>query len=418
MNKFFINFNNLNYQFFPILLIMFLPVTLLLGSAIINISVVLLDIFFLINLIKDKKINYFSGSIFYALLILWFSLIANSLFSTNFENSIIRALGFFRFIILIFAIKYYISIKNFKYKEIIFKIWFIVFCIVSIDLLFEIIFGFNTLGYQSHIFGRLSGFLNQELKIGNFYFGFILLALSFSYYKFKNISFTYILLLIFLVISFLIGERSNFIKVFLISIPFLFFINKKSLFKNMIFVSTILLLIVTIIFSNNSYKERFYGMLIKPIINDLNTSSILRNSIYGAHYDAAFKIFKKNISFGVGLKNFRHESKKNEYKNNEFLFTEWRQATHPHQLHLELLSETGLFGYTIFIIFFIYFLTHSIKWQLQNKNAYQLSGILFLLASLLPLLPSGSFFTTYGATIFWINFSIIEAFNKQSNKQL
>ena len=418
MNKFFINFNNLNYQFFPILLIMFLPVTLLLGSAIINISVVLLDIFFLINLIKNKKINYFSCSIFYALLILWFSLIANSLFSTNFENSIIRALGFFRFIILIFAIKYYISIKNFKYKEIIFKIWFIVFCIVSIDLLFEIIFGFNTLGYQSHIFGRLSGFLNQELKIGNFYFGFILLALSFSYYKFKNISFTYILLLIFLVISFLIGERSNFIKVFLISIPFLFFINKKSLFKNMIFVSTILLLIVTIIFSNNSYKERFYGMLIKPIINDLNTSNILRNSIYGAHYDTAFKIFKKNISFGVGLKNFRHESKKNEYKNNEFLFTEWRHATHPHQLHLELLSETGLFGYTIFIIFFIYFLTHSIKWQLQNKNAYQLSGILFLLASLLPLLPSGSFFTTYGATIFWINFSIIEAFNKQSNKQL
>ena len=418
MNKFFINFNNLNYQFFPILLIMFLPVTLLLGSAIINISVVLIDIFFLINFIKNKKINYFSGSIFYALLILWFSLIANSLFSTNFENSIIRALGFFRFIILIFAIKYYISIKNFKYKEIIFKIWFIVFCIVSIDLLFEIIFGFNTLGYQSHIFGRLSGFLNQELKIGNFYFGFILLALSFSYYKFKNISFTYILLLIFLVISFLIGERSNFIKVFLISIPFLFFINKKSLFKNMIFVSTILLLIVTIIFSNNSYKERFYGMLIKPIINDLNTSSILRNSIYGAHYDTAFKIFKKNISFGVGLKNFRHESKKNEYKNNEFLFTEWRHTTHPHQLHLELLSETGLFGYTIFIIFFIYFLTHSIKWQLQNKNAYQLSGILFLLASLLPLLPSGSFFTTYGATIFWINFSIIEAFNKQSNKQL
>ena len=92
MNKFFINFNNLNYQFFPILLIMFLPVTLLLGSAIINISVVLLDIFFLINLIKDKKINYFSGSIFYALLILWFSLIINSLFSTNFENSIIHFL--------------------------------------------------------------------------------------------------------------------------------------------------------------------------------------------------------------------------------------------------------------------------------------------------------------------------------------
>ena len=51
------------------------------------------------------------------------------------------------------------------------------------------------------------------------------------------------------------------------------------------------------------------------------------------------------------------------------------------------------------------------KNQLNNKNLYQLAGIIFIITSFTPLIPSGSFFTTYGATIFWINFAIVESFN-------
>jgi O-antigen ligase len=32
-----------------------------------------------------------------------------------------------------------------------------------------------------------------------------------------------------------------------------------------------------------------------------------------------------------------------------------RQSTHPHQIHHEFLSETGLFGYVIFFIVYIFF---------------------------------------------------------------
>jgi O-antigen ligase len=111
--------------------------------------------------------------------------------------------------------------------------------------------------------------------------------------------------------------------------------------------------------------------------------------------------------FGVGLKNYRNESSKEIYEDNNFLETKARWATHPHQLHWELLSETGLFGYSVFIIFFIFIFMSSIKSLIIQFNLYQLSSMLFIMVSVLPLIPSGSFFTTYGATLFWINFSVM-----------
>ena len=37
-----------------------------------------------------------------------------------------------------------------------------------------------------------------------------------------------------------------------------------------------------------------------------------------------------------------------------------RQATHPHQIHLEFLSETGIFGYFCFISFILFCLFISL----------------------------------------------------------
>ena len=44
---------------------------------------------------------------------------------------------------------------------------------------------------------------------------------------------------------------------------------------------------------------------------------------------------------------------------------------------------------------------------MKNKNHFSMASMLYVFLSVAPLLPSGSFFTTYGATIFWINFSFI-----------
>ena len=79
-------------------------------------------------------------------------------------------------------------------------------------------------------------------------------------------------------------------------------------------------------------------------------------------------------------------------------------ATHPHQLHFELLSEFGIIGYLLIISNFLFVLIRSIY---GKKEFLMKSSFLFIIATLVPFLPSGSFFTSYGATIFFINYSFL-----------
>ena len=83
------------------------------------------------------------------------------------------------------------------------------------DCIFEIIFGFNTLGFSTTLNGRIASFFGEELVVGAFVHGF---ALFFIGYLISQNSNNYILsfcVLSIIIISFLIGERSNFIKLFI-----------------------------------------------------------------------------------------------------------------------------------------------------------------------------------------------------------
>ena len=69
-----------------------------------------------------------------------------------------------------------------------------------------------------------------------------------------------------------------------------------------------------------------------------------------------------------------------------------------------------------FILFFMLTLFKSINTYFKTRDKYLLSGIIFIIATLIPILPSGSFFTTYTATIFWINYALIVSFDKYEHK--
>ena len=169
---------------------------------------------------------------------------------------------------------------------------------------------------------------------------------------------------------------------------FYMFIPKINLKKKIIGFFLIIFVTVMVINSNHNLKDRFVNQTFKAGGNlaniFINPIGYLKYTTYGAHYDAALKIFKNYPIFGVGLKNYRSESGKEDYKNSEYIFTDQRKTTHPHQVHFEILSETGLVGYASFIICFFLFLKISIKNFINQKNVYQLSGILFVICSFLP----------------------------------
>tara|TARA_B100000579_G_scaffold331113_1_gene281336 strand:+ start:291 stop:1544 length:1254 start_codon:yes stop_codon:yes gene_type:complete len=395
-----------------LILICLLPLSLLSGSLIINLFCILITVIFLFESFKTKNFIFLKSKDFLILSLFWFFLILNTLLSTNFENSVGRGLGFFRFIILIFALRYYFTIENNKYLKFIFNVWLLIFLVVTFDLLFESIFGFNTFGFETVFEGRLSGFLKDELKIGGYYYGFIIICSSFIYLNFKK--YFYISFFIFLLTALLIGERANFLKILIMSVPFIFLLKYKSDIKIKYFVLLLIFSFTFILIFKPFYKERYFLSFIEDKKN-LNLKNIISKSEkHYAHYSVAYKIFKDNFWFGTGLKNFRIESGNKKYDYTDFgdLLTtnekkHLRWSTHPHQIHLEFLSETGIIGYTVFCLFFIFSIFVGLKNYYYFQNLYSISGTLFIITTFLPLIPSGSFFTTFGATIFWINYSLI-----------
>jgi O-antigen ligase len=149
----------------------------------------------------------------------------------------------------------------------------------------------------------------------------------------------------------------------------------------------------------------------KSFFSSNGLSKYLENSQYGAHRNVAKEIFLDNPVFGVGIKNFRIESRNGKYESLEHKMNHLRGSNHPHELYYEFLSETGIFGLICFLIFILSSLIFSIKNYLKKKNIYQLSGIIIVLVSILPVIPIGSFFATYTSSIFWINYAIMMGYN-------
>ena len=406
-------YRNNKLETLSFIIISILPIIIFLGSGLLNLTILIIDILFLIEIYRTKKFKYLNNIFFYLLIFVWATFIINLFFfSVDYSNSILRTVGFLRFILFVFAIKYIFEIKENYYSVKIFKIWTAIFLLVSFDLIIEYIFGQNILSFKAELPGRLVGFFKDEMKIGHFYSSFILIALvTINKYldNYKNANdkkllkefIFFSLAAIFLITSFLIGERANFVRVLLMFIIFLLFFKKN--FKATISILLICGIIFTsLVLNNDRFKQRFWVTFLNPLIKyPVETLFI---SPYGDHYKAALEVFDRNKFFGVGIRNYAPESSKNIYAKNA--------SVHPHQVHFEFLAELGLFGYFCFFYFIFQSLFFSIRSFFIKNDFYKLSGILFIFVSLLPFIPSGSFFTTYGATLFWLNFAILVKNNK------
>ena len=392
-------------------LLAILPISLLSGSLIINLITVIISFVFIFELFVKKKLNFLNDWSFYLLLFLWVSFLINLIFSQDTSLSISRATGFLRFVFLAQAIRYVFVIYDTKYKELVLKSWLLIFAVVNLDLLIEFFSGKNILGYKSNLNGRLASFLDDELKIGGYYFGFSLISLAtiYSFFK-KDYKIVFGFAILFLIIAFLIGERSNFIKV-LFSISFiLIFYFRKHKMKLLSLSLVCFVIIISIIFKNENLKYRY--------VLQWNKNNITEN-IYFTHYKTAILVFKKYPVFGSGIKNFRVEIKKiikEEFQDDEN-YNNWQVVTtHPHQINFEILAETGIFGFICYFVFFLITFIIAFKRILRKDDIFLIVTTIFCLVYINPLLPSGSFFTTYGATIFWTNYGVMISYLSSKKK--
>ncbi len=406
-----LSFKNLNLEKLNLIFISILPISLLVGSLVSNFLTILICLIFMFEK-KKEIIFFFKNQYICYLLIIYFYLLLNSLFIAQNMDSFIRSVGFIRYIILVIVLSEYFFSKPKIYSEFLIKMWSLILLIVSIDLLIEYFNGKNILGFKSHYSGRLASFTGDELRIGGFYFGFIIFILSLINEKFNNDYIFFIFLIIFLFISLIIGERASFIKFFFLFLAIFFIFSlrdKKKFLINLILLSSFIILLIKFYPKNlnNDFYTKIKSYNIFHLLNydkkeEFKLDKIIDNQRHFKHYNIAYNAFQKNILFGIGIKNFRHESHKDEYNNYKDLSG---GTTHPHQTHFEILSELGIVGYFLIIgnLFLIIF--NFLK--IEKKSPLNKFALLYILIFFIPLIPSGSFFSSYNATIFWINYAMI-----------
>jgi|688.fasta_scaffold33200_5 O-antigen ligase len=396
-----------------ILLTLF-PISLLISTGVSEFITIAIAIIFFINFYVNKKL--IKDKYLVLLLFFWLSLILNLILSENFTSSFSRNIFFFRYIIFIYFI---ISIfKNKKNHNSILLFWLLTLFVVCFDIYFEYFNGKNILGIKSIYNDRIASFLGKELKIGHFVLGFIFICLGYYFDKFYNYSrnhkiFGFLLLIFCMIALCLTGERSNTIKGLLGIFIFVSLGNKKVFKYKKIILTFFIISPIIIYLSSNKIQGRFNNIILP--IKDKGIISAIKETQHGAHFYTAIEIFKTYPLFGVGNRNFRDECLKEKYFNKDYKQSNVRCATHPHQIYFELLSEHGIIGTTIIISVIFYILFQSFLIYKKNQNLAHLGSIIFVLISFLPILPSGSFFTSWGASIFWLNFSIMIFYNNKSN---
>ena len=127
--------SKLNYNFYIYLIFCFLPISHILGNTILNGNIILCNMLLLTYSIKKNDWAWIRNDLFKWLLILYFYLIFNSLYSILFKidhahtyGGLLRSLGFIKYIIFTFSF-YTLAKLNVRIDKII-KFWFLIILIV------------------------------------------------------------------------------------------------------------------------------------------------------------------------------------------------------------------------------------------------------------------------------------------------
>mgnify|MGYP001316992399 CR=1 FL=1 len=398
-----------------LILICLLPLFLILGPALSDISISFAGFFYLVYFFLNKeriKTNFLLISIF---LIFYLYLILCSILSDNIILSLESSLFYFRFLFFILSLDLVFSSDSKNYKYFFYSILFVFFLLI-LDAYYQYFVGYNLLGYPYDGI-RLSSLFNEEKKLGSYLSRLtpILLGLSVLIYGNSRNKILAVLILIILVdvLVILSGERTSIFYIFLSTLMIAICIKRWKYFRlSAFFIS--LLISIFIIYTNDQVKNRVIEKTIYQtnILNEkINAFSIQHQVIYST----ALKIYKDYPIFGIGPKLFREKCKLDKYKTytKEDGSVDGCQS-HPHNTYIQLLVETGFLGFLFILSFFILlnikFLNHIYNMILNKKYIIHDHHICFLTAvyiNLWPIVPTGNFFNNWLSIIYFIPIGLL-----------
>ena len=410
----FINFKSeSNKDKYKLVILSLMPIFLIIGTAVSEFALITLSLIYIYEFLIKKEIE--KKNLLFFLLFIYLCLIVNLIFSENIDNSILRNITFIKYVIFVIGTTTFLPEKKYRINFIL-KSWLIITIIFSIDMFIQFFIGKNIIGLESPLkLHRVSGFMGDELKAGALMLGISLSPACFLIRnkKYKNIG---LLILIFFLSSiFISGDRSNFIKSIIIFLILLFFLKKHQLKKVIFLVSILITFMFLVILNLHTFKERYVNNIYSDLASyNFNIIKYTNNTEYGKIYYTGLKLFEKNKIFGVGNKNFRllcdEDNKKKFLNENKVDKNRFRCNIHPHQIYIEFLAEHGIFGFTALLISIFFFIKSNILMIFRKKDILLSCFFLNVLIYFVQILPGGSFFSSFNATIFWLNFSLFYSY--------
>jgi O-antigen ligase len=418
------NFRFISFISLSSFAIYLLPLALISGPFIPDLIVTLLSVFFLIYAIVKKLYSYFKNIFFYSFLFFWGICITSSIFSEEFFYSITTSVPFIRH--GIFAILIYFLLKNnSNFIKNFFFIILITVCFLLLDAYTQKFLGYNFFGRAPSSNVKISGLFGDEEILGTYLIRIapILIITSF-FFKNKKDFFLIFFYLFIEPMIFFSGQRS----IFYMSLCFIFFIilfvkhSRKSLLSFLI----LILFLSYYLFYKKDYNIRMIKditenyIVHQPQNYDVDSKyKLFKFMFYSPNqtilWISSLNIFMDNKILGAGPYVFRKICEK--YKPS--VKSEYNQcSTHPHNFMFQLLAETGLLGFAVYVFSYIYlFLTLLLfffqKFFLKKKiNTLVCMLIVLILVNFFPFIPSGNFFNNYLSILNFLPFGFLLYFKK------
>ena len=402
ISDFFILKNKFNYPYLLsslVFLIYFSILSTVIGTFVLNMSLVLFCIIFLIFYGKNKKeigisLNF---KIFY-LLIIFLSI--NSVFSDHFLYTAKSSLNLIKNVIFLIGCCIIFKMDKKIFHRFITMV-FIIFAFTAFDTILQYIIGRDIFGYpQSELhYGRLSGPFGDELIVGSFLSKITFISILYFLINFKNRYYDLFFLIFAVLLVLITKERSAGLMVIFTSIIYIIFRIENFKLKIIVLIMTLSLIISSLIMIPDTLK-RFKFMY--------DTEKSFFDTQWGAHFLTSYEIFKKNPLIGSGIRTYRYECTKDYLKKINSKAVDLRCSTHPHNFYFEILSETGGIG-LFFFLFFLLLVFKKILYSLNEKisqNKIYISHCLFFFF-FWPIKTTGSIFASWNSYFYILALIVI-----------
>ena len=440
------------------------PVSFIIGNLILSLHLLIFIIFSLFW-IKKKQLTFrFNNSYWFLIFFFLYIFLSTTIqFLTpgllnekiqNWpieHNPILKSFFIVRFLILVFIIDILFFNKILSLKKLLLTS-LICTSFVSFDIIFQYIVGFDLFGFKS-LGERNSGPFGDEIIAGSYLQKFSFFSIFFIFEVFKKKHFNNPLLIfvitLHLVAILLAGNKMPMI-LFLFGCVLIFFLIKNlrvAISLGMIIFLSIFLIVI----KHDSKIKLAYGAFFNEInllrLTETNKNSMttqstkkikttksektqidifegqifLKGSGHAGIYRTSIEMWKERPLFGYGLKSFRIKcweilSKKDSSR--------LHCSTHSHNYYLELLSEAGIIGTGLMIIFFLILLKDSFYYlkKYNQKNNFEMNllmpVIIIVFLEIWPIRSTGSFFTTWNATFFWLCVALLLTASKQNKSNI